>query len=218
VGDAAAPGEIPYRVAPKNASTVEQLTQQSQLFARVKSDQEFIGEIRAKAQAYATSAAMKRMIREADYNENFAGPLHSRIVTELSPEGYPDFVSRKNAAIRRIDALPPWPRRPTKAPCVSVSTEGLRDPASRYREHILKERKLSNFLARANGEEIRQPPKQSDRSVNDQRISVQRRTRFYYGATEEAERVGRKTFAHHNRSSIRRVLDNYGGPTPEDLD
>jgi hypothetical protein len=206
VGDAAAPGEIPYRAAPSNASTVEQLAQRSQLFARVKSDQEFIGEVREKAQAYATSAAMKRIVREADYKDHFLCPLRDRILEELGPDRYPDFVRWKNAAIQRIDAEPASPPRAAKAPCVSVSTRGLRDPAHRYRQHVAKERKLTDFLTRANGEEIHEPPKQKERGVDDRRIEVQRRTRFYYGTTEEADRVGRSASPSTTFRNCRRVV------------
>jgi hypothetical protein len=218
VRDEAAPGEIPYRVAPSNTSTVQQLAQQSQLIARVKGDQEFIGEIREKAQAYATSAAMKRIIRETDHMDHFACPLQDRILHELTPERYPDFVSRKNAAIRRIDAEPPSPHRVPKVPCVSVSTKGLRDPAYRYRHHLQNERNITNFLTGANGQEIPEQPKHTERTLDYSSSDVLRRTRFYYGATEEANRVGRKAFPNHNRSRVRRVLDNFGGPRLEDPD
>jgi hypothetical protein len=161
---------------------------------------------------------MKRIIRETDYTDHFAWPLQDLILKELSPEKYPDFIMRKNAAIERIDAEPVSAHRARKAPCVSVSTKGLRDPAYRYREHLEKEQKLSNFLARANGEEIRPPRRQTKRTLDYRRINVQRKTRFYYGATEEADRVGRRAFPQHNRSRVRFVLDNFGDRRPEDPD
>jgi hypothetical protein len=219
IGSEALPGEIPYQHASDAYTHVQKLAQQSHLLLRVKGDQATVSAMQDKSIAYARSAAVKRMIHEQEYEDRFYVPLQYRIRDQLTPGKYEDFVDRKNAAIALMDQKPVPVRsgRPLpKIPIISVSCKGLKDPTFKFIQHQQDERKLSDFLARSNGEQIQKPAKVKERDIDYAGMAYEHQTRFYYGAIREAELVGRKAFAHHNASKVDRALDAFGGPRPED--
>jgi hypothetical protein len=218
IGSEAAPGEIPYRNPIERNKNVQKLAQQSQMLARVRNVQDTTSSMQDKITAYARSWAVKRTIHEQEYQDRFSIPLQYRIRDHLTPEKHHKFVKEKNAAIEIMDEKP-IPIRSDRAlpkiPIVSVSKRGLHDPTYKYIEHQQKENKLSDFLARSNGEEIKKPSKVKERLVDYGRMAYEHQTRFYWGAIPQADEIGRKAFDEHNESKVGRALDMFGGPRPE---
>jgi hypothetical protein len=189
------------------------------MVARVRNVQDTASSMQDKITAYARSWAVKRTIQEQEYQDHFYIPLQYRIRDQLTPDKYRAFLKEKNAAIEVMD-LKPIPIRSgrplPKIPIVSVSKRGLHDPAYKYVEHQQKERKLSTFLARSNGEEIKKAIKLKERVIDYARMAAEHQTRFYWGKIPKADEVGRKAFDEHNESKVDRALDMFGGPWPED--
>ena len=210
------PGEIPYRSRPSTTSDMRKLSEQSMFMTRVKSDEGFIDAMEQKLQAYENCAAMKKIIHEQDYIDHFYRPLQYRIKEEMTPRKYRALTARKNKAIKKMDEdpIPIRSRRKLpKVPCVSVSQKGLLDPTYRYIQHRENDRKLEEFIAKSNGAqiEVKKTPK---KTLDYLEYDVHQHTRFFYGRTEEADRVGRKCFPQHNASKVDRALDMFGGPLP----
>lgn len=210
------PGEIPYRSRPNTTSDMKKLSEQSMFMSRIKADEGFISGMEAKLQAYANCAEMKKIVHEQDYIDHFYRPLQYRIKDEMTPRKYRALTARKSRAIQKMDDNPipiRSNRKLPKVPCVSVNQKGLKDPTYRYIQHREKERRLEEFIARSNGVPItvtKTPKKMLDYAQYD----VERHTRFFYGRTEEADRVGRKCFEQHNASKVDRATDMFGGPLP----
>jgi hypothetical protein len=211
-------GQIPYQVYPATGSSVQKLSQESHLIVQVRADEAFIEEMAAKSNAYARCAAMKRVIHQTDYEDHFYVPLQYRIRDQLTPKKYKQFLEKKKEAIERMDNNPVpirSNRELQRIPFISVSKRGLSDPTYKYVEHVEKERKLTNFLARSNAEApLIRKGKTKDRTLDYGQYELERHTRFYYGQTEEAQKFGKKIFKHHNHSDVDRALDMFAGPMP----
>jgi hypothetical protein len=157
IGAQALPGEIPYQRGWDANAHARKLARQSYLITQVKGDQATVAAMQDKSVAYARSAAVKRTIHEQVYLDRFYIPLQYRIRDQLTPKKYTEFLKKKNAVIGLTDGktIPVRSGRPVpKIPIVSVSVKGLHDPTFTFIEHQQSERKLSEFLARSNGEEI----------------------------------------------------------------
>jgi hypothetical protein len=212
-----APGEIPYRPRPDTASHVQDLAEQSHVLSLVKAEQSIVADMQAKMDAYAQCAAVKRAIQHQDYEDHFDLPLHARIREQLDPRSHKAFLKRRKEAIEAMDQKPipvRSHRRPPKIPSLSVSRKGLQDPTYKYIRHREAERQIVDVLARAQGEDVRRTPKKKEPRLDYQQIDIEHHTRFYFGTSEDANQVGKKVFACHNRSEVARAVDMYGGPMP----
>lgn len=208
----AEPGQIPYRLRPNTTSDARDLSRHAMFLTQLKADESFMSDIEKKLHAYNNAYETKKIIREQDYIDHFYRPLQYRIKDEMEPTKYRQLLQRRTAAIQKMDEHPiPIRARCSlpKIPCVSVTQRGLRDPAYRYVEHREGERKLEEFIARSNGFPLSARTKAPEKLLDYTRYDVERQTRFFYGRTEEADKVGRKTFRLHNISKVDKAMDMF---------
>lgn len=212
------PGDIPHRVKPSKSSVVKEMTEQSALMTRVKNDEHFISALGEKMQAYDHCSEVKKIVHEQDYLDHFYKPLTYRIREEITGPKHRVLSARRSRAIKKMDE-DPIPiranRKLPKIPCASVTRQGLKDPTYKYIQHRAKEMELEAFLAKSVAQDDRRRnPRVRQKSLDYNKYDLERQTRFFYGKTEEADRVGRRSFVQHNASNVYRATDMFGGPLP----
>ena len=200
------PGEIPY--SQRSEGTINQdHVQQSKFLSQLKKDQNFIKNISEKIDTYNNSRHAKQNAREKDYLDHFYTPLQRRLQEQMSPHRYKAFLKQKEKAIQDMDKNP-VPIRSNRdlphVPTISVSAQGLSDPAKRFVSHQRGEDQLSCFIMKSNNQSIKKPKKPKRDSLNFNKLKYEHQTRFYYGVISDhphGNSFGRRCYEDATNSS-----------------
>lgn len=194
-------------------TTTNKKLQNARFFSKLREDEKFTNSMDDKLNDYQKTRRAKSLIHENDYENNYYRPLQHRIKNQITSEKYNQYLTQKQQLISSMDRNPvPINSRRKLPPIASIkfSTEGLKDPTSRYTDHQKKEKRVERIFQEANGEEIREKKVSPYQTLDYDRIYTQQQTRFYFGNDPElSNKSGRKVFKNTGRSKVGKEINQF---------
>jgi len=173
------------------------------LASQIKDDQNLTNRLKNRINLYDDVHKMKSVFIGMEFQDNYITPFSNRLKENFTGENYTKFLSEKRSAIEKADTdpVPIRSNRPlTSIPVIRVSKKGLKDPNNKYREKMMKEKRLTDIVNSVKG--IQPEIKKQEQILNHEQIDINQHTRFFYGTDENANKYGRRAYDEIMRSSI----------------
>ncbi len=196
-----------------NKSARSKQIQNARFFSKLHDDQNFTQSMNNKLENYDKNMRTKAIIHHEEYENHFYKPLQRRIKNQITSAKYNQYLTQKQQLISSMDRDPIPINSPRKLPplaSIKFSTEGLKDPASKYADHQKEDKKIDLLFVKASGEEIKEKKVPSFQTLDYDHIYCQQHTRFYFGNDpENGNKSGRKVFEGTGKSVVGNEMNHF---------
>ncbi|KAK8889479.1 hypothetical protein M9Y10_034226 [Tritrichomonas musculus] len=210
--DEASLNQTPQTTRSDHSTTNKQI-QNARFFSKLREDEQFTQSMNSKLTDYQKTRRAKSLIQHEQYENHYYKPLQRRIKNQITSKNYNKYLTRKQQLINSMDRDPVPINSPRKLPPIATikfSTEGLRDPKSKYIDRQKEEKKIVQLFQQANGEETREKKVPPHQTLDYDHIYVQQHTRFYFGNDpENGNKSGRKVFEGTGRSMVGNEINSF---------